>query len=145
VSKINDYLAPLESLLEQSVTEYVKLHDVLLSTQAALKEKEEEVQRLKNAIDALSGPLPVGSSDALPPTVPGPVETYIGREVEGPTCTNPSRVPEVSRKVGPKGAERGPACRGCGGEVVYTERTLSNGRSAYLWVCQDPSCNNEQF
>lgn len=130
----------LKEHIEEHINALVLLDDQISELEAKHSEHKKALRKYEIALHAFT--VELEDEDPSPEVRLGDPKGLhsVGSVQEGPQ-TLPASTP--SPKVDPPRRPSGPACTGCGSELVQGSRSLNNGRVVNLWMCTDSGCNNE--
>lgn len=119
-----DLLGEVQSQLKQARTRLGELEEAQAEIIIKLTVAGEDVAKLEQAYQALSGTTSQRAGDYINlPSAPQPVQP----------------APQAAPRI-PAGAME---CGSCNGAMFHQSRTLQSGRVVQLWVCGD--CSNERL
>lgn len=134
VSGIDQIIESLATDLKTRVDKVVELTELLEDTQSKLEVAKRDLNRVHIALEALNGSSIPVSIPANPIYTSGDTGSLLTKESSIPQAVLPPPVPK----------REGPVCTSCGsGTMIYTSRTLNNGKTVTLWLC--PECRNERL
>lgn len=136
VSGIDSIIKGLADDLQARIEAVIQLTEAREELEVRLSQAKQELKRVHIALEALNGssiPIPITPEEA---STSGTREGPILPSAEEPARPDPIPAPSRVRA-------KGPVCAACGGEMIYTSRSLNNGKTVNLWSCLE--CRNERF
>jgi hypothetical protein len=142
---MDQIITDLSNDLKARVEAVVQLTEQREELETKLAIAKRDLKRVQIALEALNGneiPLPLRSKDGnaipLPSVVDDTPDNLAVVSVSAPPVPEPRVLPP------PATPARGPTCTSCGsGQMIYTARSLNNGKTVNLWLCSE--CRNEKF
>jgi hypothetical protein len=133
VSGIPNIINDLSNDLKQRIEAVVQLTEQREELDIKLETAKRDLKRVHIALEALNG-----SSVPVPAQLDDPQDNPPIVLASAPPVPEPRVLPP------PATPARGPTCTSCGsGQMIYTARSLNNGKTVNLWLCSE--CRNEKF